>query len=233
MNSMQTQPNGSKDSSNEAQSPKGGLTIAPLSRLIQTTFLESLSSTDFAESADGLSLSKSQDGRNQAPSGALLSPASHGAIAGNVSAMVMSAILLPSSSRLFPSAIHQSSLANRLQAKLPWSGLTGYSMNWKTKVTPAGRQICALVALGRPTSGSVFFGLPTPAASEHRDWSRPEILKRLDRGGRVARRICSMSSKALLNQGPVGLNPCFALKMMGFPPEWSVAMLPETPSCQP
>lgn len=49
-------------------------------------------------------------------------------------------------------------------------------------------------------------------------------MAKCDKGGRVARRICALSSKARSHLDPVGLNPCFALEMMGYPAGWQVAM---------
>ena len=61
--------------------------------------------------------------------------------------------------------------------------------------------------------------LPTPSAREGRDWSRAQILAGLDRGGCVARRICADAIPS--SQEIVGLNPCFAEWMMGFPIGWT------------
>jgi hypothetical protein len=72
--------------------------------------------------------------------------------------------------------------------------------------------------------------LPTPAKREGRDWSKASILAALDRGGCVARRICSRS--AMLRSSPeiVGLNPSFAEWMMGFPIGWAALEPAEMPS---
>lgn len=60
--------------------------------------------------------------------------------------------------------------------------------------------------------------LPTLAKSESRDWSQAQILARLDRGGRVARRICSRSQMLRSSAEIVGLSPSFAEMMTGLPP---------------
>lgn len=61
--------------------------------------------------------------------------------------------------------------------------------------------------------------LPTVCASETRDISRASVLAKLDKGGRVARRLCS---RLIPNdQEIVGLNPCFAEWMQGWPVGWT------------
>lgn len=80
--------------------------------------------------------------------------------------------------------------------------------------------IYALRALAPRTSGNGYIGLPTPVTSEFRDFSRPEVLAKCDKGGRIARWICARSSNARMKNVVVGLNPSFARKMMGYPPEW-------------
>ena len=78
-----------------------------------------------------------------------------------------------------------------------------------------------LPTLAESTSGTEYGLLPTPAAREGRDWSKAKILARLDRGGCVARRICNLSSTLRLSEEIVGLNPCFAEWMMGYPEKWT------------
>jgi hypothetical protein len=59
------------------------------------------------------------------------------------------------------SAALQLSLESRCRRLLEKGGSTEYSMTWKRKVTPAGRQYCQLVASARCTSGSDYGGWPT------------------------------------------------------------------------
>ena len=70
--------------------------------------------------------------------------------------------------------------------------------------------------------------LPTLPASEYRDRSQARILARLDRGGRVARRICSKYYPD--SNEIVCLNPCFAEMLMGFPVGWTELNVSEIPS---
>jgi hypothetical protein len=61
--------------------------------------------------------------------------------------------------------------------------------------------------------------LPTPCKTEGRDWSQATILARLDKGGRVCRRLCSVGLSN--SQEIVGLNPSFAEWMMDWPIGWT------------
>jgi len=82
--------------------------------------------------------------------------------------------------------------------------------------------------------------LPTPTAQEFRDSQlTPEQAKKLDKGGRVLRRLGTLD---LLEAGTTSqLNPRFVLEMMGFPPNWTELPFlsgetnqsrpPETQSC--
>jgi hypothetical protein len=62
--------------------------------------------------------------------------------------------------------------------------------------------------------------LPTPTAQEFRDSQlTPEQAKKLDKGGRVLRRLGTMD---LLQDGIASqLSPQFVLEMMGFPTDWT------------
>lgn len=54
------------------------------------------------------------------------------------------------------SASLQSSLESRLRARMGSGGSTLFLLTWRQRVTPAGRLICALRAVGRRTSGKDF-----------------------------------------------------------------------------
>lgn len=64
------------------------------------------------------------------------------------------------------SVVLGNSLASRLRARLPLPGLTLYRLTWKTRVTPSGRQICALRASGLRTSDSDCTGWPSPIVND-------------------------------------------------------------------
>lgn len=113
------------------------------------------------------------------------------------------------------------SLESRLQARMALLGSTLYKLTWKRRDTPLGRSIFALRASALPTSASASGWLPTPCASEGNDVSNPTSLARLDRGGRVLRRICNKSQTIRSHLGTVRPNPSFLLWMMGYPQGWS------------
>lgn len=70
----------------------------------------------------------------------------------------------------YASALLQRSLANKLQLQLENTGSMIYSMSWKKKATPAGRQYCQRQASAPRTKGTGFFSertfWNTPAASD-------------------------------------------------------------------
>lgn len=70
------------------------------------------------------------------------------------------------------SAALQMSLENRLRALTEVNGSTAFSLTWKVKSTPAGRQYLRQQARARTTSGSAFTSLPTPCARDGKDISR-------------------------------------------------------------
>jgi len=119
----------------------------------------------------------------------------------------------------------QELLASKLKARLQGRGFDGCVLTWRESDIGSQPPICALRASAFHIKGKGSIGLlPTPPASEGRDWSRPEVLSKCDKGGRVARRICKLSSKARSHPDPVGLNHSFALAIMGYPTEWSDAL---------
>jgi len=72
----------------------------------------------------------------------------------------------PLGSDLSASAALQSSLASRLHQRMDSNGSMEYSLTWKTRVTPAGRPICALRASGHHTSGKGCTGWLSPQAAD-------------------------------------------------------------------
>ncbi len=78
----------------------------------------------------------------------------------------MNAISGRSGSGSFASYVLQSSLENRLRARLASSGSTLFSLTWKVRVTPALRSICALRASVRRTSDSACTSWPSPTVND-------------------------------------------------------------------
>lgn len=64
------------------------------------------------------------------------------------------------------------SLASKLEAKTALNGSTLFSITWKVKTTPAGRQLPVQQVRVLTTSESAFTSLPTPCARDGRDISR-------------------------------------------------------------
>mgnify|MGYP006370367333 CR=1 FL=1 len=63
--------------------------------------------------------------------------------------------------------------------------------------------------------------LPTLPKSEPRDCSQAQILARLDKGGRVARRICATSQILRSSADIVTINPSFAEWLAGYQEGWT------------
>ena len=78
---------------------------------------------------------------------------------------MMSGIFGQPSTGLSSSANLQSSLANRLRARMQTLGSTLYTLTWKPWATPSGQSRSRLRASVRRTSETGFSGWPTPTAS--------------------------------------------------------------------
>jgi len=183
------------------------------------------SATSSPESASGPLPCDKQDGATTRPYGRVPALASLSARSAKERDLLTSGTCGRRSTFLSSSANLQSSLASRLRERTALAGSPLYDLTWTRRDTPSGQSIPALRASATRTSGNAFIGLlPTPAASECRDRARPSVLARLDKGGRLARWICSRSWKARTHEGVIILNPSFALWMMGLPEQWADCM---------
>jgi hypothetical protein len=101
-----------------------------------------------------------------APSGPDRAPASRSRARGRERVNPTSDIFGLSS---FGSSVHdalQSSLGNRLAARMDLNGSAEYALTWQLVTIGSGPPICALRASGRPTSGSGCTGWPTPKTAD-------------------------------------------------------------------
>lgn len=93
------------------------------------------------------------------------------------------------------------------------SGLETFSETWPTSGMMRNGVCSRPPKSARPTEGSASSWLPTPTASEEKDFARGRILAALGLreefgdGGRVARRICANCALLHSMEDQVGLNP--------------------------
>lgn len=110
------------------------------------------------------------------------------------------------------------------------AAVTKCSLVWKPLATPHKRLWLVLGAQGQHKLEIEFGLLPTLAKSETKDRASVELLAKLDRGGRVARRICKVRIGELDPSLRVALHPCFAEGLMGYPTGWTELDASETQS---
>ena len=209
------------------------LTDVQLLMFEPTILASSRSATSSPGSAVGVSHSSLRGGPSPAPCGPDHALASRSAKLGNGKVVKTSATSGLNSSGSSSASNPLQSLVSKSLQRRETNGSPLYSITLKTRAISGQEPI--FVARGRALHTSVngCISLPTPAASEGKDRSQAKILARLDRGGRVARRICSESSTLRLSEEIVTLNPCFAGWMMGFPPQWTRSTVTATPSSRP
>lgn len=154
----------------------------------QAILSDSRSATFSPESASGVMPYDSPDGQTTDPSGPAPARANLSARQAKEAGLLTSGTYGPPGSISSSSVALQSSLASRLQVRMASLGSTSFKLTWKMRVTPSGRQICALRASERRTSGSGCGSWPTPIVNdaigsaycygqEKRDGSRQKLLK--------------------------------------------------------
>lgn len=142
-------------------------------------------------SADGALPPDSPDGVILAFFGLDPAPANPSPLPGSKAARPTPATSGPSSPASLRSVNLQSSLANRLRARLDGIGSPEYALTWKEWAMASGPPICARRASGRRTSGNDSGGLASgwrsPDANQRGgDYSDPaKVLTRLDSGHQV------------------------------------------------
>ena len=172
---------GLRTSSSADSSPTGSSTDAASWMSDPPTWLASLSATSSLESESGrthfaeqVGVMIGRYGLDQQSAGAADCRAGLDHVLASLSprqakaaGLMMSDISGPLGTTSSTSATLQSCLANRLRAKTASVGSTLFSLTWKFRVTPLGRQISALRASAPRTSGSGFGSWPTATT---RDW---------------------------------------------------------------
>lgn len=140
--------------------------------LDQVMLSDSLNATSSQGLEDGLMLYDLPDGLMIDPCGPEALPVSLSVTQERDSEPVMTDTLpLTSSNWSEPSGL-LSCLVSKLQPQLrKTTGSTIYSMNWKTKGTPRGRQYYQLVASVPRTSDNGFSSWPTTTTRDHKDGS--------------------------------------------------------------
>lgn len=149
-----------------------------------------------------------------------------------------------------PSASLQSSLENRLRARMDVNGSPEYGLIWNHWDMPAALPICALRVSARHTKDSGFIGWPTPRAGGKdltkdapmilRGWATPRARDHKNNGVSIARAakgvadsldlqcklVCQIGMdrpsplSARTDGAAYPLNPMHSLWLMGYPPEW-------------
>ncbi len=132
----------------------------------QMTSKDILSATSSPASASGVMPCDSQAGPTTGPCGPEAAPASHSAPPESKAGSTTNGTCGPSSSGLSGSESLCKFLGSRLQARTALLGSTLYSLTWKERATPSGRQICALRASVRRTSDS-------DCGLERKGWNTP------------------------------------------------------------
>ena len=166
MKTIQKQPHGSESLSRPDSSRRATLTNGASSMSGQMTLPGIVSATSLQASEAGPTHCDLPGGQTTSPRGQEAAHASHSVAPALGSENQTRATFGQFGSSSSESAVLQSSLANRLQARLPYPGLMEYSAIWKVRTTPAGRRISALRASGRRTSGSDCIGWPTTQAHD-------------------------------------------------------------------
>ena len=108
------------------------------------------------------------DGQMILPYGQAVALAKVSVQSGQGRASAISVTYGPHGSGSFWSAVLTQCLASRLRLKTALLGSTLFRLTWKERVTPSGRVIPALRALGLRTSGSGCTSWPTTVVGDHR-----------------------------------------------------------------
>ncbi len=132
---------------------------------LQMTFEDLDSATSSPALADGATRSDSPASPTISASGPAPARASHSRKRVGAKESPTIAISGPTGSASSASAALQSSLENRLRARMESRGCTLYALTWKAQAMPSGPPICRLLASVLRTSDNACSSWPTPTAS--------------------------------------------------------------------
>lgn len=163
-----TPQGGLRTSSEPATSLPESLTDAALWMSDLRTWLSSPSATSLLESESGRLHFAKLVGEMISEFGLAAVRASLSPRQAKVLGLTTSGICGPHGTTSSASAALQSSLASKLQARMPLSGGILFKLTWKQRVTPQGRVICALRASAPRTSDSDCGGWPTTGAGDEK-----------------------------------------------------------------
>jgi len=146
--------------------------------MLQNQTLQATPNVTFSPgSAAGRKRSALQGGQQIVLFGQDRVPANHLAARANKKEQKTQDTFGQSSTDSSPSAILQSSLENRLQARLDVNGSPEYVLTWKHWDMLSGPPICALRASARRISDKDFGGWPTPQSFDATGGGKPRPLR--------------------------------------------------------
>lgn len=134
----------------------------------QETLFDTPNATSSPALGDGLSRSEWRAGRTLAPYGPARAHANRSARQALDVGLMTRATYGRSGDGSLTNVDLSPSLANRLRARMDVRGSLEFVLTWTYWDMPSGPPIYALLASGRPTSGSGFGGWPTPRVSAAR-----------------------------------------------------------------
>ena len=134
---------------------------------------DTLSATGSPESESGAIVCAGQDGRTVDPSGPAVALANLSARQAKELGLLTSGTFGQAGSGSLASASLSACLVSRLRLLSQWLGSTLYGLTWKEKTTPSRRQICALRASVRRSSGKDCSGWPAPNLGDYNNSRLP------------------------------------------------------------